>query len=57
MTSGTSAAENEGPTTLPVAGAPDSDPPRVRYREWLPFLGLADASYWNAELVNDDDDL
>ena len=23
---------------------------RVRYREWLPFLGLADASYWNVEL-------
>ncbi len=24
---------------------------RVRYREWLPFLDLANASYWNAELV------
>jgi 5-methylcytosine-specific restriction endonuclease McrA len=23
---------------------------RVRYREWLPFLGLPDASYWNVEL-------
>jgi len=23
---------------------------RVRYREWLPFLGVADASYWNVEL-------
>ena len=23
---------------------------KVRYREWLPFLGLADASYWNVEL-------
>ncbi len=23
---------------------------QVRYREWLPFLGLADASYWNVEL-------
>jgi 5-methylcytosine-specific restriction endonuclease McrA len=23
---------------------------RVRYREWLPFLGIADASYWNVEL-------
>ncbi len=22
----------------------------VRYREWLPFLDLANASYWNAEL-------
>ena len=26
---------------------------RVRYREWLPFLGLADASYWNVELSED----
>ena len=26
---------------------------RVRYREWLPFLGLADASYWNVELEDD----
>ena len=24
---------------------------RVRYREWLPFLDLANASYWNAELL------
>src|SRR5215475_3671033 len=23
---------------------------KVRYREWLPFLGLPDASYWNVEL-------
>jgi 5-methylcytosine-specific restriction endonuclease McrA len=23
---------------------------RVTYREWLPFLSLADASYWNVEL-------
>ncbi len=21
-----------------------------RYREWLPFLSMADAAYWNAEL-------
>jgi 5-methylcytosine-specific restriction endonuclease McrA len=26
---------------------------KVRYREWLPFLGLADASYWNVELEDD----
>lgn len=26
---------------------------KVRYREWLPFLGLADASYWNVELKDD----
>ena len=23
---------------------------KVRHREWLPFLGIADASYWNVEL-------
>ena len=37
-----------------VAAALDADVPdqrrRVRYREWLPFLGIADASYWNVEL-------
>ena len=27
---------------------------KVRYREWLPFLGLVDASYWNVELVDDE---
>ncbi len=26
---------------------------RVTYREWLPFLNLADASYWNVELLDD----
>jgi 5-methylcytosine-specific restriction endonuclease McrA len=26
---------------------------KVRYREWLPFLGIADASYWNVELKDD----
>lgn len=26
---------------------------RVTYREWLPFLTLADASYWNVELVDE----
>ncbi len=26
---------------------------RVTYREWLPFLNLADASYWNVELVDE----
>ena len=28
--------------------------PAVRYREWLPFLGMADASYWNTELQDED---
>jgi 5-methylcytosine-specific restriction endonuclease McrA len=27
---------------------------KVAHREWLPFLGLVDASYWNTELVDDD---
>ncbi len=26
---------------------------KVTYREWLPFLNLADASYWNVELIDD----
>jgi 5-methylcytosine-specific restriction endonuclease McrA len=28
---------------------------RVRYREWLPFLGVVDASYWNTELLDEED--
>jgi 5-methylcytosine-specific restriction endonuclease McrA len=27
---------------------------RITYREWLPFLNLADASYWNVELVDEE---
>lgn len=27
---------------------------RVRYREWLPFLDLPNASYWNVELKDDE---
>jgi hypothetical protein len=23
----------------------------IRYREWLPFLDLPNAAYWNAELI------
>lgn len=26
---------------------------RITYREWLPFISLADASYWNVELSQD----
>ncbi len=26
---------------------------RVTYREWLPFLNVADASYWNVELLDE----
>ncbi len=26
---------------------------RITYREWLPFLTLADASYWNVELLDE----
>ena len=28
---------------------------KVAHREWIPFLGLADASYWNTELIDDDE--
>jgi 5-methylcytosine-specific restriction endonuclease McrA len=31
-----------------------TQPGKVRYREWLPFLGVADASYWNVELKEDE---
>jgi 5-methylcytosine-specific restriction endonuclease McrA len=27
---------------------------RIEHREWLPFLGLVDASYWNTELIDED---
>lgn len=27
---------------------------RVTYREWLPFISLEDASYWNVELLDDE---
>lgn len=27
---------------------------KVTHREWLPFLGLVDASYWNTELSDED---
>ena len=45
-----------GAEAAQAAAAPalDADLPHqrrpVRYREWLPFLGVADASYWNVEL-------
>ena len=26
---------------------------RVTYREWLPFISVADASYWNVELLDE----
>ena len=28
---------------------------RIAYREWLPFLSVVDASYWNTELTDDDE--
>ena len=35
--------------------SPFTRPPtgRVQHREWIPFLGLVDASYWNTELVDE----
>jgi 5-methylcytosine-specific restriction endonuclease McrA len=38
------------PRWTPVLKAPLQ---RATYREWLPFLTLADASYWNVELLDD----
>ena len=35
------------PTWTPVFRTPTG---RIRYREWLPYLSLVDASYWNTEL-------
>ncbi len=40
----------ERPRWTPAFRAPGG---RVAYREWLPFLGIVDASYWNTELVDD----
>ncbi|MSP60692.1 MAG: HNH endonuclease [Myxococcales bacterium] len=42
----------ERPRWTPTFRAPGG---KVTHREWLPFLGLADASYWNTELVDEDD--
>jgi 5-methylcytosine-specific restriction endonuclease McrA len=41
----------ERPKWNPTFRAPNG---RVTHREWLPFLGLVDASYWNTELVDED---
>jgi hypothetical protein len=40
----------ERPRWTPVFRTPEG---RVAYREWLPFLGLADAAYWNVELEDE----
>lgn len=37
------------PRWTPAFRAPSG---RVRYREWLPFLGVVDAAYWNTELLD-----
>lgn len=37
------------PRWTPAFRAPSG---RVRYREWLPFLGMVDAAYWNTELLD-----
>ena len=39
------------PGRAEIAGRPRS---LWRYREWLPFLGIADAAYWNTELQDDE---
>jgi 5-methylcytosine-specific restriction endonuclease McrA len=40
------------PKWTPSFRAPNG---KVAYREWLPFLGVVDASYWNTELIDDDE--
>jgi 5-methylcytosine-specific restriction endonuclease McrA len=42
----------ERPRWNPTFRAPGG---KVRHREWLPFLGFVDASYWNTELTDDDE--
>lgn len=42
----------ERPRWTPGFRAPGG---RVAHREWLPFLGLVDASYWNTELLDEDE--
>jgi len=42
----------ERPRWTPGFRAPGG---QVAHREWLPFLGLVDASYWNTELVDEDE--
>ena len=39
------------PKWTPSFRAPNG---KIAHREWLPFLGLVDASYWNTELVDED---
>jgi len=39
------------PKWTPTFRAPGS---RIAHREWLPFLGVVDASYWNTELIDED---
>ena len=41
----------ERPKWTPTFRAPGG---KVAHREWLPFLGIVDASYWNTELVDDE---
>jgi 5-methylcytosine-specific restriction endonuclease McrA len=39
------------PKWTPTFRAPGN---RIAHSEWLPFLGVVDASYWNTELVDED---
>ena len=41
----------ERPRWTPTFRAPGG---KIAHREWIPFLGIADASYWNTELVDED---
>ena len=49
---GHEAAQEAGAAALdPSFRAPGG---KIAYREWLPFLSLVDASYWNTELTDED---
>ena len=41
----------ERPRWNPTFRAPGG---KIAYREWLPFLSVVDASYWNTELTDED---
>lgn len=59
LSKGARTPEQAGLTLLGPVVRPKSTPilrtvdGRVAYREWLPYLGLVDAAYWNTELEED----
>ncbi len=41
-------------TSRPIGGIGGQLDRKLAHREWLPFVGVVDASYWNTELLDDD---